>query len=55
MPIAVGREALLTATLDMRSALYDVSKMITLDGGREATLYEVNLEESVGPMVEMST
>ena len=55
LPIAVGREALLTATLDMRSALYDVSKMITLDGGRESRIYEVNLEEIVGPIVDMST
>jgi hypothetical protein len=55
LPIAVGREALLTATLDLRCALYDASKMITLDGRKESTIYEVNLEEIEGPIVDIST
>jgi hypothetical protein len=55
LPMAVEREELLTATLDMRCALYDASKMITSDGSKESTIYEVNLEEIEGPIVDIST
>jgi len=55
LPMTVEREALLTATLDLRCALYDAAKTITFDGGRATTIYEVDLEEIKGPIVDPTT
>jgi hypothetical protein len=55
LPMTVQLEAFLMATLDMRCALYDAAKTITLDGRIATTIHEVDLEKLEGPIVDLST